>query len=280
MVDEVVAAPVLSAHDAAMVAKVDSVAAGHGVKPAAVTPPAPPAPAVRPEHIPEKFWDAATGTAKVDDMARSYAELERARSTPTGKPPAAGEAPPADPVVAAAAAAAGEAGKGVDFAAYTSEFATAGALSEKSYTDLAAKGLPKALVDQFIAGRTAQAQVAQFQEQAATSEAFSLAGGQDAYSNMLVWAEANLSAADQGAFDKAVVGDSASRKQAIMALKAQYTPARGSNPALIAGEGAGDGAGAFGSRAEVTAAMRDPRYKADPAYRATVERRIGAMQVF
>lgn len=33
-------------------------------------------PGERPENIPEKFWDAKTGTPRVDAMAKSYAELE------------------------------------------------------------------------------------------------------------------------------------------------------------------------------------------------------------
>lgn len=33
--------------------------------------------AQRPEHVPEKFWDAEKGEIRVDGMAKSYAELER-----------------------------------------------------------------------------------------------------------------------------------------------------------------------------------------------------------
>ena len=33
--------------------------------------------AERPKDLPEKFWDAETGTARVDALARSYVELER-----------------------------------------------------------------------------------------------------------------------------------------------------------------------------------------------------------
>lgn len=39
-------------------------------------PVAPPAP-TRPEYIPEKFWDAASGKVRDEAMAKSYAELER-----------------------------------------------------------------------------------------------------------------------------------------------------------------------------------------------------------
>lgn len=44
--------------------------------------PAPaPAPAAgnRPEHVPEKFWDAEKGTVRVDDVLKSYSHLEKHR---------------------------------------------------------------------------------------------------------------------------------------------------------------------------------------------------------
>jgi hypothetical protein len=258
----------LSAHDAAMVAKVDAASAAHNPT-AAPAPGAPAAPA-RPDHIPEKFWDAATGTARVDEMAKAYAELEKARAGTT--PPADPSKPPVDPAKAPEGAPAG-----VDYAALTAEFTEKGALSEASYKLLADKGIPKEVVDSYIANQQVAAQAA---TQAAVSEAHALAGDAKAYGSMLDWAATNLSTAEQAAFDRAVVADPASRKQAILALKAQYTAARGTAPNLLSGEGAGNGVGAFQSRAEVTAAMRDPRYKTDPAYRADVERRIGAMAVF
>ena len=34
-------------------------------------------PPPRPDHIPEKFWDATKGAARVDDLAKSYAHLEQ-----------------------------------------------------------------------------------------------------------------------------------------------------------------------------------------------------------
>ena len=31
----------------------------------------------RPEHIPEKFWNAETGETNIDDLAKSYNNLEK-----------------------------------------------------------------------------------------------------------------------------------------------------------------------------------------------------------
>lgn len=54
----------------------------------AVTAPAaaPAAPAGRPPHVPEKFWDPATGTIRVDALLKSYLELEQRLSAPMSRP--------------------------------------------------------------------------------------------------------------------------------------------------------------------------------------------------
>jgi len=40
--------------------------------------PSPAAPCTNcPDHVPQKFWDAENGSIKVDDLSRSYSELER-----------------------------------------------------------------------------------------------------------------------------------------------------------------------------------------------------------
>lgn len=259
-----------------MVAKVDAAqAASAPAVPASQAP----APAVRPEHIPEKFWDAEKGTIKVDDLAKSYAELERGR-TP------APEAPKGVPEAVAAAAKAGEdaakaAGvdtKGLDFDALAASFAANGSLTEADYTNLKARGITKELADAHIANAQ---RVAALESQLAVSQVHALVGGADKYSAMLQWAGVNLTAAEQSAFDTAVTGTPESRAMAINSLKARHKAALGSDPKLVTGDGKSSiGSAAFQSRSEVTAAMRDPRYKADPAYRAEVERRVGAMTVF
>jgi hypothetical protein len=43
-------------------------------------PVSPPSAAARPDFIPEKFWDPATGTPRVEQLAKSYGELEKQRA--------------------------------------------------------------------------------------------------------------------------------------------------------------------------------------------------------
>ncbi|NOG71329.1 capsid assembly protein [Roseicella sp. DB1501] len=43
-------------------------------------------PATRPPEVPEKFWDAASGTLRTEALLKSYLELERRMSQRTGRP--------------------------------------------------------------------------------------------------------------------------------------------------------------------------------------------------
>lgn len=262
--------PQLSQHDAAMVAKVDQASASvdqqAGVaKPAAV--PSEPSKPERPADVPEKFWDPDKGSLRTDELLKSYRELEAAKSKPAepaADPTKTGEDPAAKAVEAAK----------LDMGKLSQEFAESGKLSDDSYKALEAQGFGRDVVDTYIAGQ--QALAAQQAQQG-----YELAGGKDNYQAMATWAQAALTPADIQAFDAAVTsGSPAQMKQAIVALKAQYEAAKGTDPKLVSGSPAAGPNGAFASRAEVTQAMRDPRYKADPAYRAEVERRIGLMDSF
>ncbi len=59
-------------------------------------------------------------------------------------------------------------------------------------------------------------------------------------------------------------------------MAAKYQQSYGRDPKLVSGRASTPGPEAFTSWAQVTKAMSDPRYDADPAYRAEVENRIAA----
>lgn len=262
-----------SAHDAAMIAKVDEVAAkvnqslptALGQAPEGTPPAVAPAAAQRPDNVPEKFWDAATGQVNTEALLKSYTELEKGKP-PEVQPPATTPDPATDAVKAAK----------LDMTVLSQEFAEKGTLSDDSYKALEAAGFPKTTVDQYIAGQAALAEKRD-------AQALALAGGQEQFTAMASWATTGLPAAEIEQFNQVLQsGNDVQVKQAVLALKAQYEASVGKDPTLIKGNAAASSTGEqpFQSRAEVTAAMRDPRYKADPAYRALVERRIGLMEVF
>lgn len=263
------AAPQLTPHDQAMVAKVDAAHSAAAVA-AGTQAPAPAAPAdpaskpARPDNVPEKFWDAEKGTVNTEALLKSYTELEKGKGAPAAEtPPVA----PADPSQVAAQEAAAKAG--LQETDLVTAFESGGDFTPEQYAALEKAGYSKQLVGQYIAGVKAQAQLL-------NQEAWTAAGGEQQYTAMTQWAAANLPQADIAAYDQAVTGSPEQRKLAIQGLKARFEAAQGTEPTLLGNEsGASATAESFASRAEMTTAMRDPRYRKDPAYRASVERKVG-----
>ncbi len=157
------------------------------------------------------------------------------------------------------------------FASAQDEYDDQGQLSEETYESLAKRGVSRARIDQYIAG-----QLALHERQ--TSEAMKIIGGEKAAAQMLEWARANLSAEEIAAYNRSVnSGDFAQARLAIHGLTARWRES-GQSPASVGPEGKTTlpSGGGFRSNEEVRAAMRDPRYSRDPAYREEVMRRIAA----
>ena len=96
-------------------------------------------------------------------------------------------------------------------------------------------------------------------------------GGQEAYEQMTSWAAGNL---DQGmidAFDSLLdSGNAGAIQLAVNGLKAQYEEATGYEGRMLTGKPAKSSSDVFRSQPELVAAMQDPRYDKDPAYRQDV----------
>jgi hypothetical protein len=249
-------------HDAEMIAKFD---AGSTKLGAAATPAAAPVVPATDEPAPKILGKFNT----VDDLATAYSELEKrlgANAKPVETPAAAATETPLEipavpeetPVVPA-----GLSGIMPDLQA---EFAANGSLSEDSYVKLAEHGLDKSIVDSYIAGQVAQ-------RSAAEAAVYQSIGGQENYAAMTQWAATSMTPVQIESFNKAVTGDSASRDLAVSGLYAKYTAAVGQAPTLLTGGSVTDSLG-YASKAQMVAAMSDPRYAKDPAYRASVEQKL------
>jgi hypothetical protein len=107
-------------------------------------------------------------------------------------------------------------------------------------------------------------------------------GGAGNYEAMAEWAGENLADGDLDAFNSIVEGQSVEQARvAVKGLYAQFLAAGGKGPSLVQGSTSGDaGVKPFGSTAQVTEAMRDPRYASDPAYRENVEKRMAVSSIF
>jgi hypothetical protein len=209
----------------------------------------------RPSWLPEKF-------NSVEDFAKSYAELEAKLSdqkapdqnqetkTPEGEKALEALAP-------------------TDMERYRNEFIANGGFSEKTYEELAAKGLSREFVDSYAAGQVAL-------DQARVQEGYSLVGGEQQYKAMVEWARANMSPAEIAAYNSQANGSREQAQLAIQGLQAKFQAAVGKQPqGLLSGGAAPTNAvGGFTSRAQVVQAMSDERYAKDPAFRQSVMQRL------
>jgi Phage T7 capsid assembly protein. len=246
-------------HDAAMAAAFDNAQARATAEPTAGNPAPTQGGNERPSWLPEKFQTP-------EDLAQAYRQLEARFSQQQQNQKQTTQQQQQTPSQAEAKEQL--ASVGLDYSAMEREYLETGKLSEDRYKQLEAAGITRDMVDAFIAGQEAIA--AQIQ-----SEVFDLVGGQEKYQEMVAWASKNLTPSQIEAYDRAVTSnDRDAIFLAVEGLKARYAAAGGIEPNLISGSGTTASGNPFRSTAELTAAMRDPRYAKDPAYRAEVMERL------
>ena len=213
----------------------------------------------RPEWLDEKFDNP-------EDMAKAYKELQKKMSEPKADKKAAkkGVEEPAGAEVTTGA-----------IESARNEFSESGELSDSTFDALEAAGLPRAFVEQYINGQEAMS----IQQAASIQESI---GGAGNYEAMAEWASENMADGDLDAFNAIVEGPSVEQARiTVKGMYAQFQAAGGKGPALVQGSTSGDsGVKPFGSTAQVTEAMRDPRYASDPAYRENVEKRMSVSSIF
>ena len=116
----------------------------------------------------------------------------------------------------------------------------------------------------------AEAQAADITE-AQISDIKKSVGGDRVYANVVNWAKDSLDKSQVNAFDEVVnTGSVEAIKLAVAGLKAQYDNANGVEGRMVTGKAPTNSGDIFRSQAELVAAMNDPRYDRDPAYRQDV----------
>jgi hypothetical protein len=217
----------------------------------------------RPTWLPEKFESP-------EALAKAYAELETKQGKPAEKPSAAIETKQPDAAKAAAEA-------GLDMKALAKEYLANGrALTHGTLEALKAKGITTEAVAQFVAGAEAASR------EVVTQLAKDV-GGEEQLTQIYDWAKANLSADELDAYNVAMdLGNVNLSRITLQGLVAKYQAAVGTNPSLVNGSGSKPGTGqpAFQSNQEVIAAMSDPKYKTDEAYRQAVAKRLQGTNLF
>lgn len=214
----------------------------------------PEAPKDRPEWLPEQFKSP-------EELAKAYAELE-------AKTKAQAEQKNIDPQSYG------------DYAKYVEEFHSTGELSEASYKELVeTKGIPKALVDEYIQLGKRQAELSRTE---AEDRILEDVGGRAKFQEMAEWAKKSLSEDEIEGLNASLSSDNEKAiKFALKTLKDKFTSANAQKPKLIQGQTSPvQNEGAFKSQEELNAAMqaRDNQgrllYHVSPAYRDKVIQRL------
>lgn len=143
-----------------------------------------------------------------------------------------------------------------------------GKLSENTLSKLTAMD-SKDLVEAYMNIQSNQ-QVEDFTaEQVADIQNF--VGGEEQYNGLVNWASENMPQNFVQAFDNLInVGDPDMVKLAVVGMQAAFQEANGYEGRMLSGKPAQTQQDVFRSQAEVVAAMSDPRYDRDPAYRQDV----------
>ena len=95
-------------------------------------------------------------------------------------------------------------------------------------------------------------------------------GGENQYQKLMQWAGTNLPENEVNAFDGLInTGNVDAIQLGVQALKSKYDEANGYEGRMLTGKAA-QTSDVFRSQAQLVAAMSDPRYDTDPAYRQDV----------
>lgn len=156
---------------------------------------------------------------------------------------------------------------------YGEELARDGKLSDASYAELAKKGLPRDLVDQFIQGQQAASE--RF-----FGEVYKFVGGKERYDAMMRWASASLTEEEKASYNGMLGSKSITTiKAGLSALFNAFEKASPTPPAAQL-SGTGSTAGAVGgsdiytSREEMAADMGKDDYWKNPAEQRRVAEKI------
>lgn len=161
--------------------------------------------------------------------------------------------------------------KGINYQELLEEYADKGDLSEETLQKLDTLGFTKEFVNDFINGKKAliEQQVKREQEELA-----SYVGGQETFDNIIKWAADNISNEEKLVINS--IKDITTQKLILEGLKARMEQNEGVLPTYIQGSGQEIKSDIFESQAQMFEAIRDKRYKTDPAYQEAVTKRIEA----
>ena len=152
-------------------------------------------------------------------------------------------------------------------------YANEGTLSEETiarFSEMSSTDLVNAYLEIQANNPQAPQQAVELSE-AQVNSVQNAAGGEANYNRIVEWAASNLDNRSIDAFDNVVdSGNPAAINIAFAGLQSRYNEANGYEGRMLQGKPADSRGDVYRSQAELVAAMGDPRYDTDPAYRADV----------
>jgi len=225
----------------------------------------------RPDHVPEKFWDAEKGTVNVDALLKSYTELEKTKSGPKDEEttkveieqqpeqPEQTEQSDEQKLVEKA---------GLNWEELGSKISEKGTLDDTDFAALEKQGIPRSVAEEYIAGVKAR-------RDAAVSEAINYIGGKEATTELMTWASKTLPKQEIDAYNRMLNGPD--WKVAVDTLKTKMGATRknATESELEVGGGGPGSVTGYRAKSEMMKDMQDPRYKAgDKLFHQEVQRKI------
>ena len=164
---------------------------------------------------------------------------------------------------------------GIDPQVISNTFTETGKITEDDYEKLGEAGFSKQVIDTYLDGLRGAANPAEDIKDAQLNDILSVTGGEEGYSKLREWTQANVPDETLKAFDKILdTQDPTMIKVAVQGFAAQMREAEGYEPQLINGRTATSNTNTFRTQAELTKAMADPRYGKDEAYTLSVYDRL------
>ena len=156
-------------------------------------------------------------------------------------------------------------------------YANDGTLSDETierFTEMSSQDLVAAYLE-IQANNPQAAQQSVELSEAQVNSVQNSAGGEANYNRIVEWAASNLPDAQIDAFDSVVdSGNPAAIGIAFQGLQSAYNDANGYEGRMIQGRAPSSSGQVFRSQAELVAAMGDPRYDTDEAYRNDILTRL------
>tara|TARA_Y100000004_G_scaffold94201_1_gene105522 strand:+ start:5328 stop:6122 length:795 start_codon:yes stop_codon:yes gene_type:complete len=169
---------------------------------------------------------------------------------------------------------------GIDPQVISNTFTETGKITEDDYEKLGEAGFSKQVIDTYLDGLRGAANPAEDIKDAQLNDILSVTGGEEGYSKLREWTQANVPDETLKAFDKILdTQDPTMIKVAVQGFAAQMREAEGYEPQLINGRTAASNTNTFRTQAELTKAMADPRYGKDEAYTLSVYDRLKESKV-